>query len=451
MTPEVEIVGIANAGLGHTSHVVGLGDGAALVVDPARFPDRQRSLATERGWTLRWTADTHSHADYISGSPELAADGATFLASRGVGLELDHRPVDPGETLPLASGVELRSIPTPGHTPDHLAYLLVVEGAPAALFSGGSLMVGALGRTDLLGDEHREELARALFRALRSEILTLPDDLVVYPTHGAGSFCSAPAGAARTTTIGAERATNPLLGIDDEDRFVAELLAGLGSFPGYFRELPERNRCGPRVYSSVPRLARLDPATIRSHLAAGAALVDARSVEAYSVGHVPGSLSIAHRPAFASWLGWLVQLDRPIVFVLDEDVDRIDLVRQSLTVGHEHLVGELDGGVDAWTAAGLALEQTPLLDPDDVGGLLVDVRQRPEWDAGHLAGSVHVELAALGSATLPSGPLTVLCGHGERAMTGASILQAAGRSAVAAVRGAPQEVAAASGIALETA
>ena len=191
----MEIVAVVDEGLGHSSHVVALGDGSALVIDPARFPDRQRRIAAERGWTIAWTADTHSHADYISGSPELAADGATFLASRGAGLEVTHRPIDPGETVGLAAGVELRAIPTPGHTPDHLAYILVVDGEAEALFSGGSLMVGGLGRTDLLGDEHREDLARAMFRALRTEILTLPDDLAVYPTHGAGSFCSAPSGS----------------------------------------------------------------------------------------------------------------------------------------------------------------------------------------------------------------------------------------------------------------
>ena len=448
--PSVEIVAVTDEGLGHSSHVVALGDGSALVVDPARFPDRQRRLAAERGWTIRWTADTHSHADYISGSPELAADGATFLASRGAGLEVTHRPIEPGETVALASGVELRAIATPGHTPDHLAYLLTVDGSPEALFSGGSLMVGALGRTDLLGDEHREELARALFRALRTEILALPDDLVVYPTHGAGSFCSAPQGAARATTIGVERATNPLLAIDDEDRFVVELLTGLGSFPGYFRQLPERNRRGPRLYPALPTLDRLDVTAVQEALAAGAALVDARPIDSFGAGHVPGSLSIEHRPAFASWLGWLVELDRPIVFVLDEHTDRSDVVRQSLTVGHEHLLGELDGGIAAWTAAGLPLEQTPLVGPDEVTGTLVDVRQEPEWRAGHVPDSVHAELATVADTHISAGPVTVLCGHGERAMTGASILRAAGRVDVSVLLGGPAEVAAATGVDLET-
>ena len=438
-------------GLGHSSHVVALGDGSALVVDPARFPDRQRRIAAERGWTIAWTADTHSHADYISGSPELAADGATFLASRGAGLEVTHRPIDPGETVAVAPGIELRAIPTPGHTPDHLAYLLVVDGEAEALFSGGSLMVGGLGRTDLLGDEHREDLARAMFRALRAEILTLPDDLAVYPTHGAGSFCWAPSGSARTTTIGTERATNPLLAIDDEDRFIATLLDGLGSFPTYFRRLPEINRRGPRIYPELPALAQLDLDTVRNHLDAGAALVDARPIANFAAAHVPGSLSVQHRNVFASWFGWLVPLDRAVVFILDHDTDRSDLVRQCLAVGHDNLLGELHGGIDAWAAAGLPIEATPLVSADHMAATVLDIRQQNEWDEGHVPGAIHVELGDLANTSVPDEPVTVMCGHGERAMSGASILQAAGHRDVSVLASRPEDWQAATGTDLETA
>jgi glyoxylase-like metal-dependent hydrolase (beta-lactamase superfamily II)/rhodanese-related sulfurtransferase len=450
-TSRVEIHSVVDDGLGHSSYVVGLGDGTAVVIDPARFPDRQRRIAAEHGWDIAFTADTHSHADYISGSPELAHEGATFLASRGARLEVGHRSVEAGETVALAPGIALRAIATPGHTPDHLAYLLSVDGEPEALFSGGSLMVGALGRTDLLGDEHRDELARSLFHALRDEILLLPDDLAVYPTHGAGSFCSAPAGAARATTIGTERRSNPLLAIDDEDRFVATLLDGLGSFPTYFRILPERNRLGPRLYDGVPDLERLDLDAVRRHLDDGAALVDARPISAFAEGHARGALSIEHRPVFASWLGWLVPLDAPIVFILDEDADRADLVRQCLTIGHENLLGELDGGIDTWRAAALPVDAIPLVPPHDVRGTVLDVRQSSEWNAGHVLGAVHIELGALTNNAAPDGPVTVMCGHGERAMTGASILEAAGHRDVAVLAGGPGDWHAATGLDLEIA
>jgi len=446
----IEIEPVVDEGLGHSSYVVGLGDGTALVVDPARFPDRQRRVAAERGWHITWTADTHSHADYISGSPELAADGAAFLASAGAGLEFAHRPIHAGESVDVAAEVELRAIATPGHTPDHLAYLLVDGGAPVGLFSGGSLMVGAVGRTDLLGEDHREELARDLFQALRGEILTLPDDLPVYPTHGAGSFCSAPAGASRTSTIGRERTTNPLLGIDDEDEFVETLLSGLGSFPSYFRLLPEINRHGPRLYPSVPTLSRLDLETVQTRLADGAVLVDARPIDTYSQLHPEGAISIEHRSVFASWLGWLVPLDQPVVFVLDDSTDRADLVRQCLTVGHEAILGELDRGLATWVDAGMPVASIPLVHPARMAATVLDVRQDPEWTAGHLPDAIHIELGALTDATLLEGPITVMCGHGERAMTGASLLERAGHRDLSVLVGGPDEWRDATGTDLRT-
>ena len=442
----IEILSIVDEGLGHSSHVVGLGDGTALVIDPARFPTRQRRLAAERGWTLAWTADTHSHADYISGSPGLAEDGATFLASAGACLEIPHRPVEPAEEIGLADDIVLRAIATPGHTPDHLAYLLLVAGAPVALFSGGSLMVGAVGRTDLLGDEHRADLARDLFRALHTEILTLPDDLAVYPTHGAGSFCSAPTSSSRTTTIGNERATNPLLQIDDEGAFVEELLSGLGTFPSYFRELPEINRRGPRLYPVLPGLARLGMKEARRHLNDGAVLVDVRPISDFARAHPCGAISIQLRPVFGSWLGWLVELDRPVVFLLDQSTDREDLMRQCLTVGHDVVVGELDGGVDAWRDAGFPIASIPLLGPAHSNVTVVDVRQDDEWATGHVPGAIHVELGALADATVPDGPLIIMCGHGERAMTGASILEAIGHRHLSVLIGGPDQWHEATGI-----
>jgi glyoxylase-like metal-dependent hydrolase (beta-lactamase superfamily II) len=442
--PDVELV--VDEGLGHTSFVVGLGDGTAVVVDPARFPAEQRRLAAERGWRIAWTADTHSHADYLSGSPELTADGATFLASAGARIEVPHRPVAAGEGLELAPGMVLKAIATPGHTPDHLAYLLLQEGEPVALFSGGSLMVGTLGRTDLLGDEHSEELARRMHRALRRDVLTLPADLPVYPTHGAGSFCSAPTGADRVTTIGRELETNPLLALDDEDEFVDALLRGLGSFPTYFRELPERNRRGPRVYRRVPELRQLALGEVDATIEAGAAVVDARPMAAFATAHVPGSISIALRPVFATWLGWLIGLDRPVSFVTDETVDPAELVRQALVIGHEAVIGELRGGVDAWRAAGRATASIALTESADPAATVLDVRQDIEWRAGHVPGAVHIELASIRDPLRTDLPITVMCGHGERAMTGASLLERLGHDRLAVFAGTPADWARATGV-----
>lgn len=454
MTPEeqpIEVIDFVDEGLGHSSYLVDLGDGSALVVDPPRFPDAHIRTAGERGLRIAWTADTHSHADYVSGGPELAARGARFVAPRAGHLELPHAPIDPGAEIDLAPGRVLRAIATPGHTPEHLAYLLEDDGLPVALFSGGSLMVGTVGRTDLLGAAQAEPLARQLFQALHRELAVLPDDLAVYPTHGAGSFCSAPGASARTTTIGRERATNSLFSITDEDEFVHELLAGFGTFPTYFGRLPEVNRRGPRLYGDLPRLASLDFVQVERLIETGAVVIDARPISAYAASHIPNSLSIELRPVFASWLGWLVDPEVPLVFVLDTDQDRAALVRACLDIGYEHLEGELAGGIDAWHAAERALATTPLVGPDaPLGGTLVDVRQRNEFAAGHVAGAVNAELGALPEAELPEEPLYVMCGHGERAMTAASVLERRGRPGVAVLRGGPTDRAAATGDSLVT-
>jgi hydroxyacylglutathione hydrolase len=440
-----DIASFVNPGLGHSSYLVDLGDGTALVIDPARIPTEQIDHAAGRGLVIAYTADTHTHADYISGSPDLAERGARFLAPAAAELVLDHRGLVDGDVVEVGR-FRLEAIATPGHTPDHLSYLLSDEQGPIVLFSGGSLMVGTVGRTDLLGDERREELARQMHRALHERILTLPGDLAVYPTHGAGSFCSAPGGGDRTTTIGRELATDPLLSMD-EDVFVDHLLAGFGSFPDYFRLLPSLNRNGRPRLASVPRLASLTVDDVDRLTAAGAVVVDARPIAAFAAGHIPGSRSIELRPAFASWFGWLTDLDRSVVFVLDDDQDEVDLVRQALTVGHDDLAGRLAGGMATWVAAGRPVALTPLVEATAVEGTLVDIRQDDEWAAGHVPEASHVELAQLREldpAHLPEGPLTVMCGHGERAMTGASLLEAVGRPA-SVLSGGPGDWVAATG------
>ena len=449
----VHIISSVDEGLGHSSYLVDLGDGRALVIDPPRFPVAHQRVAAERGLTIAFTADTHSHADYVSGGPELAACGAQFLASKGAALAVPHRAVEPGEEIELTETLSLRAIPTPGHTPDHLAYLLCEGGEPIALFSGGSLMVGTVGRTDLLGPEPREDLARQLYRALRDEILTLPDNVPVYPTHGSGSFCSAPGTSERTSTIGQERSTNALLQACDEDSFVAALLDGFGTFPTYFSRLPAVNQRGPRLYGDLPELPMLSVDDARTAVALGAAIIDVRPVADFAAAHIAGSLSIELRPAFSSWLGWLVEPDRPLVFVINPDQSRVELARQCLTVGYEHLVGGVVGGVDAWQASGSSITSLELVDARDAGDTsrtIIDVRQRDEYEAGHVPGAVSIELGTLVTASVPDGPLTVMCGHGERAMTAASLLERRGRDDVTVVSGGPEGWSARTGRALAT-
>jgi hydroxyacylglutathione hydrolase len=430
-----EIHPVVDEGLGNSSYLVDLGDGRALVVDPVRDPVPYVDLARERRLRITHAVETHLHADFVSGSRELAARGARVVAARAAALRFPHQGLDDEEELDLG-GLLLRAVASPGHTPEQLAWLLLDGARPLALFSGGALLVGGVARTDLLGPDQTEPLTRAAWRSLR-RLRALPDDLPVYPTHGAGSFCSAPGDAERTTTIGAERAHNSLLAAPDEQAFAERLLGGLGSFPPYFLLLREVNRRGPELLTEHHRaLPELPVEQVRRRLEDGAVLVDVRPATAFAGGHPAGALSIALRPAFATWLGWLVEIDRPLVFVLDHPQDRAELVRQCHKIGYERLAGELAGGMAAWRAAGLPEGRLERIAPGEIVGPVLDVRQTSEVAVGHLPGAVAVELGALdGGEGLPAGPLTVMCGHGERAMTAASLLARTGRRDLRVVMG----------------
>lgn len=426
-------------GLGNSSYLVDLGDGRALVVDPARHPGGYLAEADARRLDIAYAVETHLHADFVSGGRELAALGASLLAPRSGGHDFPVHGLGDGDEVDLG-GLTLRALATPGHTPEHLAYLLLDAGRPVALFSGGSLLVDAVARTDLTSPDQTEPLARALWRAMHERILSLPDDLPVYPTHGAGSFCAAPAGTERTTTIGRERRANPLLAAPDEDAFVERLLDGLGTYPPYFLRMREVNRRGARLYGPAdPLLPKLTVTDVGRLHAAGGWVVDARSVGTFGRGHVPGSVSIMLRPQFGTWLAWVVPRGAPVVVVLDRDQDGAEVVRQARNVGCEEVLGELDGGIDAWRRAGRDVARIPIVAATAVTGTVIDVRQRNEFDAGHIPGAHNIELASITDGELPHGPVSVMCGHGERAMTAASILAQAGRVDVTVVDGGPDE------------
>ncbi|MDN5930510.1 MAG: MBL fold metallo-hydrolase, partial [Pseudonocardia sp.] len=377
------VVPVVDEGLGTSGYLVDLGDGRALVVDPPRDLRGVRAAAERRGVSIGFAADTHLHADFLSGAAQLAHDGgAQVLASAAGRREFSHRGLVDGEEVDLG-GVTLRALATAGHTDEHLSFLLLDGAAPVGVFSGGSLIVGSAARTDLLGADRTEPLARAQYASLR-RLTALPPDTALWPTHGAGSFCSAPPGAERTSTVGREIATNPLLGIPDEDAFVTALLGSLGSYPPYFRRLGEINRRGPGVLDrAAARLTALPVPVVGELLAGGAVVVDVRPVPDYAAAHIPGALSIPLRPQFATWLGWLAPPDPPFIIVRGADQDVDDVVWPALNIGYERFAGELAGGMAAWAAAGQPTLGTDLLGPDRLGDRSVlDVRQRPEFAAG---------------------------------------------------------------------
>src|SRR3989454_631752 len=413
--PHPDIVPVVDEGLGNSSYLVPLGDGRALVVDPRRDPTPYLELAERLNLRIAFAAETHLHADFISGSGELAAFGAEILAPLASHLATAHRGLEDGEEVDVGRWT-LRALATPGHTPEHLAYLLLDGRKPLALFSGGAVLPGGAARPDLIRPEKTHALARDLYRSAHQRLSALPDDLAVYPTHGAGSFCSAGAGGPRTTTLGRERKSSLLFKGVAEDAFVHSFLEGLGTYPPYFLRLRSVNQRGTRLYGvKPPELALLSIEEFRGELAAGAIMIDVRLVTDFARGHISGALSIALRPAFASWLGWIAPAERPLVFVRAPDQDGRDLVEQCLKIGYENLVGELDGGMGAWRAAGLPVS-TIALRPvhDELQGSSLDVRQASEWARGRIPGAQHVELGSVMTAAgaLPAGTPPLYCGHG---------------------------------------
>jgi glyoxylase-like metal-dependent hydrolase (beta-lactamase superfamily II) len=447
------LIPLVDEGLGNSAYLLDLGDGRALAVDPSLDPRAVVREAARRGLRIAYAAETHLHADFLSGSRQLAVDhGAQVLAAAAGRREFDHHGVADGDEVDLG-GLTLRAWETPGHTPEHLSYLLLDGGRELAVFTGGSLIVGAAARTDLTGPQRTQELARAQYRSLH-RLAGLPDATAVWPTHGAGSFCSAPPSAARTSTVGAEKARNALLAAPDEDTFVRQLLSSLGSYPAYFARLGEVNRRGPDLVTASPLLAPVDAGRVRALLADGGYVVDVRPVVDYAAGHIPGSVSNPLRPQYATWLGWLLPPDVPIVIVRNPGQDPDDILWPALAIGYRAIVGELAGGVTAWAADGGQLRTTGLVRPAEVDTpVVVDVRQRSEHDAGHLPRAALIELGDLTdrAADLPPGAATVMCGHGERAATGASLLERAGRTDVSILLGGPGDWAAATGRSLDTA
>ena len=436
----MELDVLVTEGLGDSSYVLTWGDEAA-VVDPQRDVERFVDAARAHGATIRRVVETHVHNDYVSGALELrAATGAEIWGPAEAGYAFGYRPVEDGAEIPFGDAI-LRGLATPGHTPEHLAYLVLDGSERVALFSGGSLMVGGAGRTDLLGPERTDELTRLQFRSMR-RLADLPDGVRVLPTHGAGSFCAVGSpGERRTSTISEERATNLSFTETDEEAFVRRQLTGLMAFPAYYADMAPINRAGPPVLGAAPRPRAMTPDQVADALAAGARLVDVRDGAAFAERHVAGSLNVPLEPSFPSYVGWLLPFATPVVLsVPDDERDDDALDEASLQLGRigwDAVLGHLEGGIGAWTASGRATRSFPILRLEQLvdelapgeAGEILDVRQTTEWDAGHLEGSRHLFVGDLPERLDgfdPSERQTVICASGYRSSMAASLLDGAG-------------------------
>lgn len=421
-------------GLGNSSYLVASEAGTtALVIDPQRDVDRYLEVARRRGWQITHALETHLHADFVSGSRELAArTGAMVVASREAALAFPHRGVRDGEVFQVG-GLWFQVIATPGHTPEHVCFLaLTGTGEPETLFSGGTLLPGSAARTDLIGPQWTEFLTRALYRSLRERILPLPDSLPVLPTHGAGSFCAAGTRAERSTTIGHERQTNPLLAAPTEDAFAVRALQDLPPYPDYFLRMRSVNQSGPPVLGQLSEPPALSPLAVHDALNRGALVLDTRPAEDFDRAHVPGSFGIPWSPAFGSWVGWVVAPEPPLILLTDSAQAINAAVRQLIQVGYDRVEGHVAGGLDAWRSAGyptVAIDRVAVDVVGTKGGVnVLDVREKSEWREGHIPGALQVPLSTLRErlSTLPPQTLLVHCAHEFRSTVANSLLERAG-------------------------
>jgi hydroxyacylglutathione hydrolase len=430
--------------IGGASYLVG-DDAArvAAVVDPQVDVQRYVAAAREHGLAITHVVQTHVHEDFVSGAAALAnaCGGAEVCVGGHAAPEygFEHRRVMDGEVIALGS-VVLTVRHTPGHTPEHISLLVAKKDsqeAPFAALSGGSLLVDAAGRTDLLGEERAEELTQAQFESLRRFFLSLDDGVQVYPTHVHGSPCGAAIGERTSTTVGYERRHNPLLQHTDVASFRDTALASLPPKPRYYPRLKERNTSDPPTAAPSVAVPALPPAAFRKAMEKGNDVVlDTRHLLAFGGAHVPGAWNIGASGHLSIWAGWMLQPHEPLLLVLESDGSLSEVVAHLARTGFERFAGYLAGGMSSWENAGLPLQALPQLHALDAarqlqdGTLtLLDVRSPQEWKEGHAPGARHVFLPELPSrlAELPkAGRIAVYCDSGYRASIAASLLQAGG-------------------------
>ncbi|MEV5575245.1 MBL fold metallo-hydrolase [Spirillospora sp. NPDC052269] len=427
-------------GLGNRSYLAG-GPRAAVVVDPPRDIDQVIAAAARRGVRVAYVAETHVHNDYVTGGLDLARiAGAGYLVPAAADVAYARIPVADGDTVELDEGLVLRAVATPGHTPHHTSYVLEEDGRAVAAFTGGSLLIGSVGRPDLVEPRLTEQLARAQYASVRRLADELADEVTVLPTHGFGSFCSSSQAEGDTTTIGLERARNAAL-TKDVDTFVAEMLAGLDDIPAYYAHMGPVNAAGPAPVDLTP-VRRADAAEIAARLAAGEWVVDLRNRVAFAAGHVAGSFNFEGDGKLATYLAWLIPWGRPVT-LLGENAEQIaDAQRELARVGIDRPAAAATGGPADWIVDGDKPRSFARATFADLAAALRDGGQRPvvldvrrdsERELGFVEGSVHIPIHELRRRTdeIPAGEVWVHCAGGLRAATAASLLDAAGRQVVA--------------------
>jgi hydroxyacylglutathione hydrolase len=442
---------VQTEGIAELSYLVGDDSaGVAAVIDPTPDVEKYVELARGHGLSITHVFETHIHADLVSGARELCArvgSAKVFASHEGdARYGFDTEAVNDGDRFEFGS-VLLTARHTPGHTPEHMSYVLAEKDHPETpwgVLTGDSLFVNSAGRPDLLGSSETDKLAEQLFHTLRDFYLAMPDSVIVYPAHGAGSPCGADIGDRLESTIGHERKFNPFLQYQDFNDFKDYALRTAPPVPHYYPRMKKVNAKGPAILGGLPVVPALPPETFRKAVEEKAGvLIDTRTMLGFAAGHIPGALNIGGKPMLSIWAGWLLDPDEPLLLVLDDDSDIERIVRLFLHTGYGRFAGYLAGGITAWANAGLALESIGAMTVHELenarGDLqVVDVRAPDEWKEGRVPGAVHLflpELRDKAAKLAKRKPVAVYCDSGYRASIGASILRQEGFQAVSNVPG----------------
>jgi glyoxylase-like metal-dependent hydrolase (beta-lactamase superfamily II)/rhodanese-related sulfurtransferase len=435
----IDVVQVETPTLGDRSYLAHDGE-VGLVVDPQRDIDRINALAAKLGVRITHVAETHMHNDYVSGGLALSrAWGASYLVGAAEPVGFTRTPVSDGDSIDVSDAFRVRVAATPGHTFNHLSYVLETGDEVAGVFSGGSLLFGSTGRTDLLGAEHAATLARAQHASARRLARELPDSAAVFPTHGFGSFCAATQAGAQASTIGQEKAANHALTLGEE-AYVKALLAGLDAWPAYYAHMGPANLAGADAPDLTPP-QRASAAELRRRIDAGEWVVDLRDRVAFAAGFLPGSVCFPLDGSFATYLGWVIPRGAPVT-LLGETPEQVALAQRELVrIGIDRPAAAATGKPEHW-APGQPLASLRLAKFNDLaaamdrrdgaGPVVLDVRRRLEWEEGHIEGAVHIPLHDLPERLdeIPRGEVWVHCRTGYRSTVAASLLAARGRDVV---------------------
>lgn len=442
---------IQTEGIAELSYLVGDdSEGVAAVFDPRPDVDCYLQLARDKQVSITHIFETHNHVDFLSGARELCArvDSAKIFLSHegGARYGFDHEEIADGDNF-LFGSVLITARHTPGHTPEHLAYLLAEEDHPDlpwGVLTGDSLFVNSAGRPDLLGSGEEKKLAEQQFHTLRDFYLKLSDGVIIYPAHGHGSPCGADIGDRLSSTIGYERRFNASLQFKDVKSFTDYALSTAPPTPTYYPWMKKLNIKGPVVLGNLPTVRGLPPKFFQEAMDDdGNVLIDTRMMLAFGGGHIKGALNIGGSPQLSIWAGWLLEPSKPILLVMESDDKLKEIVRLFLRTGYTKFAGYLVGGMEAWDNASLPLEDVGQMTVHEIKRAgeklqLLDVRAPDEWQSGHIPNARHIFLGELRQhlGTLDkTKPTAVYCDSGYRASIATSILKQEGFGCVCNVPG----------------